>query len=127
MTTAEGPAFIIERGLPGNGLVSKILVDKYADHTPLDRQVRRSRRQGVDLALSTVCDWVRLAAQPASFLVAAMLEELKSGTWLQSDATGFKVLEGSRNKPHRGHLYTWADSDRVVYTYAREGVGVHPR
>lgn len=126
VVTAPQPAFIIDRGLPGNGLVAKILVDKYADHIPLDRQVRRARRQGVDLSLSTVCDWVQRAAQPASVLVRAMLAELTAGSWLQTDATGFKVLEGSRNKPHRGHLYTWANTDRVVYTYAREGTGDHP-
>ena len=96
--TAEGPDFVIERGLPGNGLVAKIVVDKYADHMPLDRQVRRFQREGVDLPLSTVCDWVQQAAQPASVLVRAMLAELTAGSWLQSDATGFKVLEGRRNK-----------------------------
>ena len=126
VVTAEGPDFVIERGLPGNGLVAKVVVDKYADHIPLDRQVRRFRREGVDLPLSTVCDWVQRAAQPASVLVRAMLAELTAGDWLQSDATGFKVLEGRRNKPHRGHLYTWASTDRVVYTYAREGTGDHP-
>ena len=126
VVTAEGPGFVIERGLPGNGLVAKVVVDKFADHIPLDRQVRRFRREGVVLPLSTVCDWVQQAAQPASVLVRAMLAELTAGDWLQSDATGFKVLEGRRNKPHRGHLYTWASTDRVVYTYAREGTGDHP-
>ncbi|HJN75064.1 MAG TPA: transposase [Myxococcota bacterium] len=126
VVTAPGPAFAIDKGLCGNGLLAKVVVDKYADHIPLNRQVKRFRRQGVDVALSTMCDWVRLAAGHASMLVSAMLAELVAGDWLQSDATGFKVLEGSRNKPHRGHLYTWANTDRVVYTYAREGTGGHP-
>ncbi len=126
VVTAPAPAFAIDKGLCGDGLLAKVVVDKYADHIPLDRQVRRFRRQGVDVPLSTACDWVRQAAGPASVLVRAMLAELKTGSWLQSDATGFKVLEGSKNTPHRGHLYTWADTDRVVYTYAREGTGDHP-
>ncbi|HJN78009.1 MAG TPA: IS66 family transposase zinc-finger binding domain-containing protein, partial [Myxococcota bacterium] len=46
VVTAEGPDFVIERGLPGNGLVAKVIVDKYADHIPLDRQIRRFRREG---------------------------------------------------------------------------------
>jgi transposase len=124
--TAPGPAFAIGKGLCGNGLLSKVIVDKYADHIPLNRQIKRLRRQGVAVPPSTACDWVRQAAGPASVLVKAMLSALVAGDWLQSDATGFKVLEGSRNKPHRGHLYTWSDTDRVVYTYAREGTGAHP-
>ena len=114
--TAPGPDFVIDKGLFDNSLVAKLVVDKFADHLPLDRQVRRFRREGVDLALSTVCDAVRQAAVPASFLVRAMRNELVAGTWLQSDATGFKVLEGSKNRPHRGHLYSWSNTDRVVYT-----------
>lgn len=126
VVTAPGPDFVIDKGLFDNSLVAKLVVDKFADHLPLDRQVRRFRREGVDLALSTVCDAVRQAAVPASFLVRAMQKELVAGRWLQSDATGFKVLEGSRNKPHRGHLYSWSNTERVVYTYAREGTGEHP-
>ena len=126
VVTAPSPAFAVDRALCGNGLLSKVIVDKFADHIPLDRQVRRFRREGVDLPLSTVCDWVRLAAGPAGTLVSAMLAKLTSTPWLQSDATGFKVLEGSKNTPHRGHLYCWANTDRVIYTYAREGTGEHP-
>ncbi|MFT5583798.1 MAG: transposase [Cognaticolwellia sp.] len=126
VVTAPTPPFALDRALCGDGLLVKIIVDKFTDHIPLDRQVRRFRREGVDLPLSTVCDWLRLAARPAGMLVAAMLAKLTSGPWLQSDATGFKVLEGSRNTPHRGHLYNWADTDRVIYTYAREGTGDHP-
>lgn len=124
--TAPSPAFALDRALCGNGLLAKIIVDKFADHIPLDRQVRRFRREGVDLPLSTVSGWVGLAAGPAGVLVSAMLAKLVSTPWVQSDATGFKVLEGSQNKSHRGHLYCWANTDRVIYTYAREGTGEHP-
>ena len=63
---------------------------------------------------------------PLGPLASTMLAKLTSTQWLQSDATGFKVLEGSKNTPHRGHLHCWANTDRVIYTYAREGTGDEP-
>ena len=76
MVTAPSPAFALDRALCGKGLIAKIVVDTFADHIPLDRQVRRFHREGVTLALSTLCDWIRLAAGTAGTQVSTMLAKL---------------------------------------------------
>lgn len=39
------PARVIEKGIAGPGLLASILVDKYADHLPLYRQIQRFKRE----------------------------------------------------------------------------------
>ncbi|WP_371588373.1 transposase, partial [Pseudoruegeria sp. SK021] len=41
-------------GRPGPGLVSHMLVGKYCDHLPLERQSKIYAREGVDLHRSTL-------------------------------------------------------------------------
>lgn len=51
---AELPSRPIERGRPGPGLLTHVLVSKYGDHLPLYRQSQIFERDGVDLDRSTL-------------------------------------------------------------------------
>ena len=52
------PSRPIERGRPGPGLLAHVLVGKYCDHLPLDRQSKIFARENVHLPRSTLTDWV---------------------------------------------------------------------
>ena len=53
------PSLPIERGLPGPGLITQVLVAKFAaDHLPLHRQSGIYQRAGVELDRATLADWV---------------------------------------------------------------------
>jgi hypothetical protein len=40
-------------------------------------------------------------------VVAVMEDDLRAGSFLQSDATGLPVLDGRKNKARRGHLWSY--------------------
>jgi len=48
------PSRPIERGRPGPGLLAPVLVNKYADHSPLYRQSQIFQREGINLDRSTL-------------------------------------------------------------------------
>lgn len=48
------PERIIDKGIPSEGLISTILVDRYVDHLPLYRQKQRFSRENIDIASSTI-------------------------------------------------------------------------
>src|SRR5262245_58941610 len=62
VATAPKPLQPIDKGLPGPGLLSQVLVSKYADHLPLHRLERIFGRHGLELKRSTLCDWVGAVA-----------------------------------------------------------------
>ena len=74
------PSMPIERGRPGAGLLAHVLVSKYADHLPLYRQSGIYARHGVELARSTLADWVGRSARLLDPLVDALECHVMAGT-----------------------------------------------
>lgn len=54
------PAYVIDTRIITPELISHVLVSKYTDHLPLYRQRLIYQRARVDLARSTLADWVGL-------------------------------------------------------------------
>jgi transposase len=105
--TAPEPAmFALPRSIAGNGLVARVIVDKFADNIPLNRQVDRFRRKGLEISLSTLCEIVMHAAGLLGRIVGAMRSEQLAGGWLQADDTGLPVLDGTRGQTACGSTPT---------------------
>src|SRR5208283_1041734 len=88
------PARLIEKGLPGAGLLTQVIVGKYEDHLPLYRQERIYReRHGVNLSRQTLCGWVEVAADWLSPIYREMKAGLVAGDYLQADETPIRYLD----------------------------------
>ncbi len=60
---ARMPKRLIPKGIPGSTLLSHILISKYVDHLPLERQEQIFKRLGVHIAKSTMSDWLKTVRQ----------------------------------------------------------------
>ena len=119
--------FLLPRAMCGNALLARVLVDKFADHLPLNRQAERMAREGFELAPNVLAGWV-VAAASASLLgriVEAMAERLRSGAWLQADDTGFPVQDGLDGKLRKGRLWSDTDQQEVVFRFTDTKHGEH--
>jgi transposase len=54
--------YTIARGRAGPGLLAHILFAKFGLHLPLNRQSATYAREGIDLDVSTLADWVGTCA-----------------------------------------------------------------
>lgn len=134
VTQAPTPAWLIEGALPTEGAIAHVLVNKYADHSPLYRQSQILARSGIDLHRSTLAGWVGKAAFHLSPVVDRLAEHLKTSTKLFMDETSAPVLDPGRGKTKTGFLWALARDDRswggddppgVVFTYAPSREGTH--
>lgn len=119
------PSFPIEKGIPGAGLLANIIIDKYADHLPLYRQMERFKRNGINLASSTLGEWVSTACAMLLPLYDCLKLKVLSSDYLQVDETPIKVLDrDKKGKTHRGYYWVYRDvvSGLVFFDY-REGRG----
>ncbi len=119
MATAPAPDKVIEKGRPGPGLLADVLVGKYADHLPLNRQHGIYRREGVDLAVSTMVDWVARVAASLTPLALRLEELVLAAHVLGADDTGIKVLDkDAAGGSKKGHLWCYiADATHAVFRY----------
>jgi transposase len=124
---APAPPRLIESGLPTEGLVAHVLVTKYADHAPLDRQAQMLARQGIAIDRSTLASWVGTAAAELKPLWRLLRDELLGSAKLFVDETTAPVLDPGRGRTKTGWFWAIARDDRpwggtdapaVIYSYA---------
>jgi transposase len=108
----------IERGLPGPGLLAHVAVSKYADHQPLYRQEGIFKRFGVELARSTMCDWMADAAGLLAPLVKAMTKRVLMSDVIQTDDTPVKVQDHANKGIKTGRLWVYiGDANHHFHVY----------
>ena len=72
VTTAPGPAKVIERNAAAASLLAHVVVSKPVDHCPLHRLHRIYGHSGVELPVSTLSDWVAGVADVVTPLVGRL-------------------------------------------------------
>jgi transposase len=120
---------VIEKGLPGPGLLADVLVGKYGDHLPLHRQTGIYARQGVELAPSTLGDWVREGVEILEPVAQAIMAEVLAAHVVQADDTGLRVLDGEApGGSKKGHLWGFVgDRKLVAFQYTETWKGEEAR
>lgn len=120
VVVAEPATAPIAKGLAGPGLLSQVVVSKYADHLPLYRQSEIFRRQGVELSRSTLCGWVGESVELLRPIVKAMRGDVLESKVVQTDDTPVRVLEPGRGKTREGRLWAYVGDQehrQVVYEF----------
>ncbi len=110
------PERVIDKGIPGPGLLASILVDKYMDHLPLYRQRQRFLRENIPIAASTLDNWCKTALERLRILYDFLVEDTKSKGYLQADETPIKVLDNHKKGAcHQGYYWVYHNPiDRTV-------------
>jgi transposase len=97
ITAAPVPAAVIDKGLPGPGLLAQIVASKYADHLPLHRLERILGRHGIALSRSTMCGWMAHVAALFRPVVDVMADAVRLSQMLHTDATKMPYLDPERS------------------------------
>ena len=133
---APAPSRPIERCLAGPAFLAHVLVAKYANHIPLNRQSEIYAREGVELDRSTLAGWVGASSQLLKPLVEAVRNHVMSGRKIHADDTPVPVLSPGRGRTKIGRLWTYVRDDRpagmdtapaVWFAYSPDRKGEHPR
>jgi transposase len=90
---AEKPLSPIEKGLAAPGLLAHVIISKYGDHLPLHRLERILERHHIDLARSTMCDWMAQCAEVLKPLYNLMVKEVLASRIIHTDDTPVDVLD----------------------------------
>jgi transposase len=93
VAVAPAPAQVIDKGLPGPGLLAQIVASKYADHLPLHRLERILGRHGVELSRSTMCGWMAHVANLFRPVVDLMADLVRQSRTIHTDATKMPYLD----------------------------------
>jgi transposase len=133
ITQPPAPSHPIARGRAGPGLLAHILFAKYGLHLPLNRQSNTYAREGVELDVSTLADWVGAAAATLMPLILLIRAHVFAAERIHADDTTVPVL--AKGKTRTGRLWTYVRDDRpfagpdppaAVFFYSPDRGGAHP-
>ena len=121
----ELPSLPIPKGNAGPGLLAHLTVNKFADHLPFYRQAQMFKREGVEIAESTINGWFTATCNLIEPLYDKLCHTITKASYLMVDETPIPVL--TKDKPgstHKGyHWVYYSPLDKLVCFDYRKGRG----
>src|SRR3712207_5610023 len=133
ITQPPAPFHPIARGRAGPELLAMILEAKFGQHLPLNRQSETYAREGVELSVSTIADWVGTTTAALAPLTALIDAHVLAAERLHADDTTVPVL--AKGKTVTGRVWTYVRDDRpfagpappaAMFRYSRDRTAEHP-
>lgn len=134
ITQPPAPFHPIARGRAGPNLLAMILEAKFGQHLPLNRQSEGYGREGIELSVSTLADWVGTCTAMLAPLVRLIDAHVLAAARLHGDDTTVPLLAKGRTVVAR--VWTYVRDDRpfagpeppaAMFRYSRDRTGEHPR
>lgn len=126
VAVAPLPPQAIEQGIAAPGLLAHVLVSKFVDHQPLNRQEAIFRRQGIELPRSTLTDWVLACGDLLKPLYGRLVEVVRGYDILHGDDTPVPLQAKGRTVTARAWNYLAPEPNLVVYEFTEDRAGTHP-
>jgi transposase len=127
------PFHVIPRARAGASLLAMILYAKFGEHQPLNRQSESYSREGIELDVSTLADWVGACTASLAPLLELIRRHVLAGERVHGDDTTVPVL--AKQKTVIGRVWTYVRDDRpfagpappaALFFYSRNRNGEHP-
>jgi transposase len=133
ITQPPAPFHAIARGFAGPSLLAMMLVEKYANHQPLNRQSEHYAREGIELSVSTMADHVGACAATLRPLYELIKAHVLAAERVHGDDTTVPVL--AKGHCRTGRIWTYVRDDRpfggadppaAVFYYSPDRASIHP-
>jgi len=133
ITQPPAPFHPIARGRAGPELLAMILEAKFGQHLPLNRQSETYAREGIEIDVSTMADWVGTCTATLAPLTALIQAHVMSAARIHGDDTTVPVL--AKGKTATGRLWTYVRDDQpfggpeppaAMFYYSPDRRGEHP-
>ena len=133
ITQPPAPFHVISRARAGASLLAMILYAKFGEHQPLNRQSESYAREGIELDVSTLADWVGTCTASLAPLTELIRQHLLAAERIHADDTTVPVL--AKQKTVIGRLWAYIRDDRpfagpdppsALFFYSRNRRGEHP-
>lgn len=118
--------YILDKALCADSLLARVLVDKFSDHLPLNRQAARMEREGFDVSTTTLASWVTTVAGPLGFVAKAIRAEVLAADFIQGDDTGMPVQDGGDGTLRKGRMWAFTNQELVFYAFTDTKQGKFP-
>lgn len=117
---------VMDRGRPGPGLIARLLVEKFQDAMPIERQADGFAREGVPLSPSTLGDWTSFGLDVLAPVAERIRERALESFYVNADDTGMPVQDHNHPKNiRRGHIWCFVGGGYPAFVYTPDWKSHH--
>ncbi len=113
--TAPGPLKLFPGARYSIDFAIEVASDKYCDHMPLERQVRKMGREGLDVDSQTLWDQIERVARLLMPAYHKLIQYILAKSVIGADETRWPLLDKKNNVPSKWHSWAIASDDAVAY------------
>jgi hypothetical protein len=133
ITQPPAPFHVIARARAGASLLAMILYAKFGEQQPLNRQSESYAREGIELDVSTLADWIGACTASLAPLIELISCHVLAAERLHADDATVPVL--AKENTITGRLRAYVRDDRpfagpdptaALFCYSRNRSGEHP-
>jgi len=119
VSIAPLPTTLLSRCLADESLLASILVAKFGDHLPLNRQSEILEREQVNIPRQTLSDWVIRTGKALYPLYEEMVKQILQNGALWIDETPLDMQSKGKGSLHQGYMWTMCGGEKSPYTFYR--------
>lgn len=113
VVTAPVPPKLIPGGRYAPELAVEVAIDKYLDHSPLERQSRKMARQGLSISSQTLWDQIEALAQVLTPSYKALRDRVLTAPVVHADETHWRLMTRQENSK----WWVWSVASRQAVFY----------
>jgi transposase len=109
VTTARGPARVIEKGLLGPGFLANVAVERFGNHMPYNRLEKKYENEGLRISRSVLERSMASCAELLEPIWKDLRREVLESPAIFTDDTTVTIARGSSGKSRRGRAWIYLD------------------
>ena len=115
---APMPELPLPKANVGASLLAKMIVDKFADHLPFYRQLKRFKREGVIIAESTYNGWYRQVSDLLEPLYETLVKQTTNTDYLKADESPIPVqTSDKKGVTHKGYQWVYENPAKKIIAF----------
>ena len=125
LVAAPAPARLVKKGQYSTNFAIQVAVDKYGDHSPLERQVVSMKRANLVVTSQTLWDQIDALARALESAYDQLKQLILAGAWLGADETRWKLLAKKGSAGAGPHVVYALSNDRMSWYTIAPGNRTH--
>lgn len=121
----KAPVRGFERSKVDVTIPAQMIVSKYVDHLPLDRQIKMFARLGLTISDSSINNWINAAGYFITPLYEKHKELVLNTNYLHADETTIRVMDtDKKGSTHQGYYWVYqSNANKLVLFEYQKGRG----
>jgi transposase len=126
LINTQAPANVLDKSIADVSLLAGLLIDKFLYHLPLYRQHQRIEACGIQLARSSLTNWVKRAIELLRPIYNSQLEHILLSKILAIDETPIKAGREQKGKLKQGYFWPiFGDHQEICFTFSSSRAQKH--